>query len=113
MTTGMSDPNGFDESGFWGTLTACAKRAGQKVVLSALKAFYVLRSSETPLWAKSVVAGALVYFVSPVDAVPDVLPVAGYSDDLAVLLGALKSVADHVTPPVTRQAEETLRRWFG
>ena len=36
---------------------------------------------------------AIGYFVSPIDAIPDIVPVAGYTDDLGVLVLALVSVA--------------------
>ena len=36
-----------------------------------------------------------LYFVLPIDAIPDVLPVIGYTDDAAMLVGAIKLVAAH------------------
>ncbi len=29
--------------------------------------------------------GALIYFLSPIDLIPDVIPIAGYMDDAAVI----------------------------
>lgn len=40
----------------------------------------------------ALIVGALVYFISPIDAVPDLLPVVGYSDDLVVLAGAVAAL---------------------
>jgi uncharacterized membrane protein YkvA (DUF1232 family) len=42
--------------------------------------------------------GALAYFVLPVDAIPDVLPVLGFTDDAAVLASTIKLVASHIRP---------------
>jgi uncharacterized membrane protein YkvA (DUF1232 family) len=42
--------------------------------------------------------GALAYFVLPIDAIPDILPVVGFADDAAVLTAAIKLVAGHITP---------------
>jgi uncharacterized membrane protein YkvA (DUF1232 family) len=35
-------------------------------------------------------AAALIYFISPLDAIPDVIPGLGYLDDIAILAGAIK-----------------------
>ncbi|NTW82204.1 MAG: DUF1232 domain-containing protein [Chlorobiaceae bacterium] len=44
-------------------------------------------------WQTIVLAtAALVYFVSPVDAISDFLPVIGFTDDAAVLLAVLSSI---------------------
>ncbi|TLU88590.1 MAG: DUF1232 domain-containing protein [Chlorobium sp.] len=44
-------------------------------------------------WQTIVLAtAALVYFVSPVDAISDFLPVIGFTDDAAVLLAVLASI---------------------
>ena len=42
--------------------------------------------------------GALAYFVLPFDAIPDVLPVLGFTDDAAVLASTIKLVASHILP---------------
>jgi uncharacterized membrane protein YkvA (DUF1232 family) len=43
-------------------------------------------------------AAALLYFISPLDLVPDIIPGLGYVDDLAVLAYVLKTVASTVRP---------------
>ena len=63
-------------------------------------------------WARGVVFGALAYFVSPIDAIPDVTPGIGLTDDLGVLIGAIDVVATHITPEVKRQAADKLTEWF-
>ena len=47
---------------------------------------------------KSTLIAALAYFVLPMDAIPDMLPVIGFTDDAAVVATALKLVADHMRP---------------
>ena len=59
-----------------------------------------------------VIFGALAYFVAPIDAIPDITPVVGFTDDLAAILGALAVVAAHITPEVKRQAADKLTEWF-
>ncbi|WP_224363786.1 YkvA family protein [Hyalangium versicolor] len=50
--------------------------------------FRYLRDGRVPLWKKLAGLLAVIYFVSPVDAIPDVIPVLGWLDDLGVLSAA-------------------------
>lgn len=68
--------------------------------------------SDTPVWAKGIIFAALGYFISPVDAIPDITPVIGYTDDLGVLVAALAAVASHIKEEHTAKAKETLKQWF-
>lgn len=103
----------YSDDSFWGKVRHHAKEAGEAVLEPALKMYYALKDSDTPAWAKTTIVGALGYFISPVDAIPDLLPVVGYTDDLTVLAGALAMVAAHIKEEHTEQARQTLRRWFG
>ncbi|MBZ4418733.1 YkvA family protein [Myxococcus sp. RHSTA-1-4] len=50
--------------------------------------FSYVRDSRVPLWRKLAGVMAVVYFLSPVDALPDVLPILGWLDDIGVLSAA-------------------------
>ena len=54
--------------------------------------------------------GALLYFISPLDLIPDMLPIVGLSDDAAVLAGAIKLVWDQIKPEHRDAAREALAR---
>ena len=44
-------------------------------------------------WAsKAIAIGALLYVISPIDAIPDIIPVLGLTDDAAVVVGAVASL---------------------
>jgi uncharacterized membrane protein YkvA (DUF1232 family) len=45
-----------------------------------------------------VLLAALAYFVMPVDMIPDIFAVVGFSDDVAVLSAAFAMVRSHVRP---------------
>lgn len=49
-----------------------------------------LRDGSVPWYRKTIVVGALVYFISPIDAIPDLTPLVGYLDDLGVITAVLK-----------------------
>jgi uncharacterized membrane protein YkvA (DUF1232 family) len=63
-----------------------------------LAAYYCAFDHETPLSVKATLFGALAYFVLPTDAIPDVLPLVGFTDDAAVLAMAIKLVSSHMKP---------------
>jgi uncharacterized membrane protein YkvA (DUF1232 family) len=44
-----------------------------------------LRDGRVPLWKKLAGLLAVLYFLSPVDAIPDIIPILGWLDDLGVL----------------------------
>jgi uncharacterized membrane protein YkvA (DUF1232 family) len=113
----MSDNNEFQENysddSFWDKLTNFAKKAGLEVVEKALLLYYAAQEEATPLWAKTAIYGALGYFISPIDAIPDLTPVVGYSDDLGVLVLAIAAAASYINDNVREKAATKLKDWFG
>ena len=68
-----------------------------KELISALS--YAYRDPRTPWQARVVIACVVGYALSPVDLIPDFIPVLGYLDDLVLLpIGVL--VAVRLIPPV-------------
>ena len=61
---------------------------------------------------KAMIIGALGYMISPLDVIPDAIPIAGLTDDLAVLLFVLKKVWTDVDPDIQQKAKERLSKWF-
>ena len=103
----------YSDSAFWDKLKKFAKKAGVKVVYKALQLHYALKSSNTPAWSKTVIIGALGYFIAPIDLIPDIMPAVGWTDDLAVLGAALVTVKLYITPEVKSNAKDQLKSWFG
>jgi uncharacterized membrane protein YkvA (DUF1232 family) len=77
----------------------------------AVAAFYCAIDPLTPSWVKATLFGALAYFILPFDAVPDFLAGLGYTDDLAVLAGAVRAVGGHVSDEHRARARATLDRF--
>jgi uncharacterized membrane protein YkvA (DUF1232 family) len=93
---------------FWRKLGRLAARL--PFAADLLAAYYCAFDRTTPLHVKGMLLGAIAYFVLPTDAIPDVLPVIGFTDDAAVLAAALKLVADHITPAHRAAAQDALDR---
>ena len=62
--------------------------------------YYTLQKPATPVWAKTMIIGALGYFISPIDLIPDFIPIAGYTDDLTALVAAIVAVAMYIDEDV-------------
>ena len=73
-----------------------------------LAAYYCAFDRETPLQVRAVLLGALAYFVLPFDAIPDMLPLLGFTDDAAVLAAAMKLVLDNIRPEHREAARRKL-----
>lgn len=111
--TNQGDEQYYSRNGFWNKLRNFARTAGQETVEHALSLYYAAQAPETPAWAKTIIYGVLGYFILPVDAIPDLIPVVGFSDDLAALVAALATVEIHVTPEIKERAKKKAAEWFG
>lgn len=103
----------YSERGLMNKLTAVAKKAGIKAVYAVLLLYYALQSPQTSTKDKSIIYGALGYFILPLDLVPDFIPLAGFGDDLGALLWALSRVLANITDEVREKARLKLCDWFG
>ena len=103
----------FEENAFWAKLQKFARKAGIKVTYAALLLYYVLKSPETSGKDRAKIIGALGYFILPIDLIPDFIPIAGYTDDLAALVWGVYCVIKSITPDVKAQAALKLHEWFG
>lgn len=103
----------FTETGFWHKLKLYARTAGREVVEKALLLFYAMQEEDAPAWAKATIAGALGYFIVPLDAITDLTPAVGYADDLGVLVLALAAVARYINDDVRAKTANRMQAWFG
>lgn len=108
----FSNPSNYSDGAFWEKVKRFAKKAGAKVIYHALLLYYAYASLKTPAWARVVIVGALAYFICPFDLTPDLIPVVGFLDDLAMLVAALKAVQVCITPEVKADAKTKLGDWF-
>jgi len=98
----------FSEGEFWQFIKKFVKDFPG--VRDSIALFYCLKDSDTPLYIKVTIIGALGYLVSPLDAVPDFIPIVGLADDLGVIAGTLSFVYSHVKQEHWDAADELLGR---
>ena len=108
----MAYKDRFSNSGFVEKISRIAKRAGVKLVYAALILYYTLENPKVSIKDKAIIIGALGYLISPLDVMPDAIPIAGLSDDLAVLIYVLNRVWGDVSEEVKAKAKAKLSQWF-
>lgn len=52
-----------------------------------------VQDPNAPWGGKAIAIGALIYLISPIDAIPDVIPVVGLTDDVGIILAAVAKLA--------------------
>ena len=105
-------PN-YDAQRFWKKIRRTFRRLGVKAVYYALILYYAMQDPQISRKDKTLILGALGYFLLPLDLIPDFLPAFGFTDDIAALTYAVYKVINCVTPLVKDQAEAKVYEWFG
>jgi uncharacterized membrane protein YkvA (DUF1232 family) len=86
----------YVEENLWAKL----EKTGKKI--SFAKDIYALvnymRDSYVPWYRKAIIVAGLIYFISPIDAIPDLAPLVGYLDDMGVIAAVLRYMGSELTP---------------
>jgi uncharacterized membrane protein YkvA (DUF1232 family) len=76
-----------------------------------LALWFCCRHPRTPLLAKLLAIAIAAYALSPIDLIPDFIPVLGYLDELILLPGAIFLVLKLIPADVLTECREQARRW--
>lgn len=87
-------------------------QAGRGLVEQAYVMWYALHAPRTPVTAKLTIAGALAYWILPIDMLPDVLPAVGFTDDFTTIASAMTAVAASITPEIRAKAKAKTETLF-
>ena len=74
----------------------------------AVAGFYCAVDAGTPLYVKAMLMGAIAYFITPTDVIPDFIAGLGYTDDAAVLMAAIRAVGSSLKPVHRERARRAL-----
>jgi uncharacterized membrane protein YkvA (DUF1232 family) len=89
-----------------------AKSAGMECVYYVLLLVSIMKSKDVKLKDKIIIGGALGYFISPLDLIPDLMIGTGYLDDVGMLYYALTTISSQITPAIRRDAIKSLHKYF-
>jgi uncharacterized membrane protein YkvA (DUF1232 family) len=86
----------YVEENLWEKLERVGKKISfAKDILALVK---YMRDPLVSWHRKAIVVAALIYFISPIDAIPDIAPLVGYLDDLGVITAVLKYLGHELIP---------------
>lgn len=82
---------------------------------NALILFHACRQPETPLSVKAASLLLALYVISPIDLIPDIVPLLGWLDDATLLAFALPAILKMVPAQAIGNAsvasERTMSKW--
>ena len=94
------------------TVKKAADNAVQKIRRDITILYYAYGDPRTPWYAKAASAAVLGYALSPIDLIPDFIPIIGYIDDLLIipagLFFILKMIPDEVLLEAKIKADLTI-----
>ncbi|MBO4400297.1 MAG: DUF1232 domain-containing protein [Selenomonadaceae bacterium] len=103
----------YSERGLFDKITGNVKKAGLSLIYKALQLFYVAKNPNVPMKIRAAIIAPLGYFISPIDFIPDLVPIMGYTDDAAIIATAMVIAQAYVNEEVKRSAREKIRSLFG
>ena len=103
----------YNDSSFLDKVTKYGKLIGINALYKAVQLWFVLQKPDVPASTKAVIMGALGYLIAPLDFLPDLMPVLGYTDDFAAITFALIKVQGYIDEEVERKSKKLLAKIFG
>jgi uncharacterized membrane protein YkvA (DUF1232 family) len=83
-------------------------KARARLLKKEVYAIYIAaRDPRTPWYAKALIFLIVAYALSPIDLIPDFVPVLGYLDDLLIVPGGIWLAMRLIPPEVLEQARAT------
>jgi uncharacterized membrane protein YkvA (DUF1232 family) len=102
----------YSEKSLWQKIKKFSKQAGIKVIYAVLLLYYAMMNPKTSVKSKVLIVASLGYFILPADAIFDLTPIIGFSDDLGVLIFALNQISSMLTTEVKENARKKVGEWF-
>lgn len=102
----------YSETGLWDKISENFKTVGKDLLIKVLQLYYTSMATGTPVTTKALIFAALGYFISPVDFVPDIIPVLGYADDAGIVALVLNQISNYISEEIKKQSEEKLNQWL-
>ena len=103
----------YNDSSFLDKVTKYGKLIGINALYKAVQLWFVLQKPDVPASTKAIIMGALGYLIAPLDFLPDLMPVLGYTDDFVAITFALIKVQGYIDEEVERKSKNLVAKIFG
>ena len=101
----------YSEKGLGQKIVTLPDSTKTKLLKKVATLYAILTEPDVPVWVKASIIGAFGYFICPVDVIPDVIPIVGFLDDIAVMGFILVELSAYDSSSVQTRAEELLAKW--
>lgn len=102
----------YSEKGLKDKIAKYGKVIGAEILYKALQLWYVLQRDDVPAGTKAIIMGALGYLIAPLDFLPDLTPILGYTDDMVAIAFALVKTQIYVDEDVKMKSKLMLSKIF-
>jgi uncharacterized membrane protein YkvA (DUF1232 family) len=106
LTPGRCTGRLFKERSMWKRLTML----WWLVKTDARLLWHALRHPDAPRWLKFGAAGVVLYVISPIDLIPDVIPIIGIVDDVVLVPLAIRWLLARLPAHIRADVESRLKR---
>lgn len=100
----------FSESAFVEKLKSIGVKIGEKFLYHIFLLYYMYKSDKVSAKDKAIIIGCLGYFILPTDIVADMLPMIGFTDDMAVISIVVRKLAKNITLEVKNLSKQHILR---
>jgi uncharacterized membrane protein YkvA (DUF1232 family) len=84
----------------------------RRIQRDGLMLWFACRDPRTPWWLKALAFWVVAYALSPIDLVPDFIPVLGYLDDVILLPVLIWLVVRYLPEPIARDGRQRADDWM-
>lgn len=103
----------YSEQGLKDKIAKYGKLIGMEVLYKVVQLWYVLQRDDVPKSTKALIMGALGYLIAPLDFLPDLTPILGYSDDMVAVTFAMLKIQGYIDDGIREKAKTFLANIFG
>ena len=98
----------FSDNAFWSKLQSLSGNGWCEMLKQVVTLYVLLKDSSTSMTLKITLIGALGYFIAPIDAIPDLIPLLGYTDDMSIIGMLINQLSHAITPEIEQQVRALL-----
>jgi uncharacterized membrane protein YkvA (DUF1232 family) len=94
-------------------VTAFWREKARQLNVETYTLYFAYRDPRTPWYAKGFTALIVAYAFSPIDLIPDFIPVLGYLDDLIIIPLGVMIALKLIPPPVIAESRAKATEFLG
>lgn len=112
LETNNKYTSNYSDTSFWNLLKKGAKSIGAIPLCYALALYYIMQHDKVSVVEKGMIIGALGYLIFPVDMIPDITPLLGFTDDAGVMALLISKMKNSIDDTIVENIYLKINQWF-